>query len=100
MGRRNHSRRSAHSEKQRPPRPLVLPNALARIWWRYEWWLVRTIGVARAQKIYRCPGCDHEIQPGTSHVLVWPERGSQHTGDIEQRRHWHSTCWRKRDANY
>ncbi len=24
------------------------------------------------RKIYRCPGCDHEIRPATAHVVVWP----------------------------
>ncbi|MBX7433383.1 hypothetical protein JDV09_14865 [Mycobacterium sp. Y57] len=55
---------------------------------------VRPIAAARAVKIYRCPGCDHEISPGTTHLLVWPadagERG------IDDRRHWHTPCWTHR----
>jgi len=33
---------------------------------------VRPIPAARAVKTYRCPGCDHEIRSGTTHVVVWP----------------------------
>ncbi|AQT79233.1 hypothetical protein B1R94_08055 [Mycolicibacterium litorale] len=55
---------------------------------------VRPIPATRAVKTYRCPGCDHEIRPGTSHVAVWraddPERG------LDDRRHWHTPCWANR----
>ena len=56
-------------------------------------WLVRTITADGATKTYRCPGCDHEITPGTPHVVAWPadERGS-----VTDRRHWHTGCWRAR----
>ena len=53
---------------------------------------VRPVPAARAEKIYRCPGCDHEIKPGTAHVLVWPADGP----DMEDRRHWHTPCWTNR----
>ncbi|MBA8825218.1 hypothetical protein FHX42_002569 [Saccharopolyspora lacisalsi] len=54
-------------------------------------WLVRTIPAAQATKLYRCPGCDHEIRPGVSHVVAWP--ADEH-GSVEERRHWHTGCWR------
>jgi hypothetical protein len=57
-------------------------------------WLVRTIPGNAAAKTYRCPGCDHEIRPGTPHVVVWPAEG---WGDETDRRHWHTGCWRARD---
>ena len=50
---------------------------------------VRPVPASRATKIYRCPGCDHEINTGTAHVVVW----SADTGDGEDRRHWHTSCW-------
>lgn len=56
-------------------------------------WLVRAISGAQAQKTYRCPGCDHEIRPGTPHVVAWP---AEDTGTVEERRHWHQTCWESR----
>lgn len=57
-------------------------------------WLVRTIPGSAATKMYRCPGCDHEIRPGVAHVVAWPADGR---GDAGDRRHWHTPCWRARD---
>ena len=42
-----------------------------------------------AGRTYRCPGCQQEIRPGTSHLVVVAD------GDAEGRRHWHSPCWRQ-----
>ncbi|WP_091449392.1 hypothetical protein [Actinokineospora iranica] len=56
-------------------------------------WLVRHIPGAQATKFYRCPGCDHEIRPGTPHVVVWP---AEDYGSVEDRRHWHPGCWSAR----
>ncbi|MEC3981370.1 hypothetical protein [Amycolatopsis sp. H20-H5] len=53
-------------------------------------WLVRTVPGSQATKSYRCPGCDHEIRPGTPHLVVWP---ADETGSIDDRRHWHRPCW-------
>lgn len=54
-------------------------------------WLVSDVSGARATKTYRCPGCDHEIQPGVPHVVAWPADSQD---AVEHRRHWHSGCWR------
>ena len=49
---------------------------------------------SRATKTYRCPGCDHEIRPGTAHLVVWQtDLGEQ---AVEDRRHWHTPCWQHR----
>ncbi|MGV0624501.1 hypothetical protein [Mycolicibacter minnesotensis] len=76
----------------------------------YEY-VVAPIAGARAVKIYRCPGCDHEIRCGVAHVVVWQadvggaafgedaRPGSPHSrgGDAgEDRRHWHTPCWTNR----
>jgi hypothetical protein len=53
-------------------------------------WNVRAVSGAQTTKTYRCPGCDHEIRPGTPHVVAWP--ASDH-GSVEDRRHWHRACW-------
>ncbi|MGH2689127.1 MAG: hypothetical protein ACRDKW_10025, partial [Actinomycetota bacterium] len=50
---------------------------------------VRPVQPHQAVKAYRCPGCDHEIRPGTGHVVVVPDEGPQ------LRRHWHSSCWQQ-----
>jgi hypothetical protein len=62
-----------------------------------EEWIVRQVTGAAATKTYRCPGCDHEIPPGTPHVVAWPsvpDYGSG--GGVTERRHWHTACWNSR----
>ena len=56
-------------------------------------WLVRTVSGNATTKTYRCPGCDHEIRPGTPHVVAWP---AADYGSVEDRRHWHQGCWSSR----
>jgi hypothetical protein len=58
-------------------------------------WVVRAIRGSSSVKTYRCPGCDHEIQPATAHVVVWPVDPIGGTA-ADARRHWHSACWRRR----
>ncbi|WP_283137286.1 ATP/GTP-binding protein [Rhizohabitans arisaemae] len=55
-------------------------------------WVVRTVTGGGTDKVYRCPGCQQEIQPGTPHLVTWPNWAD---GEGE-RRHWHGGCWRKR----
>ncbi|MFD1323387.1 hypothetical protein [Micromonospora sonneratiae] len=62
--------------------------------WRDGEWQVRGISGDGAVKTYRCPGCDQEIRPGVAHVVAWPADGR---GDLTDRRHWHTGCWRARD---
>jgi hypothetical protein len=52
--------------------------------------MVRQVPGSQATKVYRCPGCDHEIQPGIAHVVAWP--AAEH-GSVADRRHWHVGCW-------
>ncbi|MEB3981103.1 hypothetical protein OQ968_07490 [Mycobacterium sp. 663a-19] len=54
---------------------------------------VRPVAGSRAVKTYRCPGCDHEIRSGTAHLVVWP---TDSAGGVEDRRHWHTSCWANR----
>jgi hypothetical protein len=42
----------------------------------------------QATKVYRCPGCDHEIRAGEGHEVVVPIDAP------DLRRHWHTACWR------
>ncbi|WP_227838630.1 ATP/GTP-binding protein [Nocardia aurantia] len=58
-----------------------------------EDYAVRTVPGARAVKTYRCPGCDHEIPPGTAHIVAWAVYGGE-----DDRRHWHTGCWRGRNT--
>ncbi|GGK19087.1 hypothetical protein GCM10010124_09620 [Pilimelia terevasa] len=69
------------------------PGAATVETWAGGRWHVRTVPAPSAAKAYRCPGCDHEIAPGTPHVVAWP---ADDGGDLADRRHWHSGCWRAR----
>jgi hypothetical protein len=53
--------------------------------------LVRSVTGSAALKVYRCPGCQHEIRVRVAHVVVWPA-----AGDVTGRRHWHTSCWHRR----
>jgi hypothetical protein len=55
---------------------------------------VRAVTGARATKLYRCPGCDHQIALGTPHLVAWPADGGESAA--EDRRHWHTACWDRR----
>ncbi|ORW10238.1 hypothetical protein [Mycobacterium kyorinense] len=87
------ARRRASPRRQQPSRPLP---GMRRVesgpdGYEYE---VRPVAATRAAKTYRCPGCDHEIRPGTPHVVVW--RADAGEAAVEDRRHWHTPCWANR----
>jgi len=44
------------------------------------------------QKRYRCPYCEGWVQPGTVHVVAFPE------GHAEDRRHYHTPCWERQSG--
>ena len=50
---------------------------------------VRRVQPYQATKTYRCPGCDHTIEPGTGHLVVVPRDA------VDDRRHWHTACWQR-----
>jgi hypothetical protein len=51
---------------------------------------VRRVTGSASGKTYRCPGCDQEISGATPHIVAWP------VDRVDDRRHWHTTCWSKR----
>jgi hypothetical protein len=58
-------------------------------------WHVRS--VTSPTKAYRCPGCDHEIPSGETHIVAWPVEGTAYGADgVAARRHWHRGCWSAR----
>jgi hypothetical protein len=87
--RRNYRRRDAESpiDRDRVRRGVEAVQAHAD-----GEWLVRK--VTSQDKTYRCPGCHQEIRPGVEHVVTWP---ADERGDLTDRRHWHTGCWRARD---
>ena len=56
--------------------------------------VVRSVAGTASARPYRCPGCDQEIRAGVIHVVAWP---ADDRGDLTDRRHWHTGCWRARD---
>ena len=92
------------ARRRTPPRWQQRPVSLSPVLHRVETgpdgdeYEVHPVAAARAVKTYRCPGCDHEIRSGTAHVVVWPA-DSRHAGPrtgIDDRRHWHTSCWTNR----
>lgn len=58
--------------------------------WEEDGFTVRALTGSSSTKVYRCPGCDHEIRTATPHIVAWP------TEDADNRRHWHTPCWNSR----
>ncbi|HEX5541461.1 MAG TPA: hypothetical protein VFX60_07840 [Micromonospora sp.] len=89
-------RRNRHRRDPTPPLDMerVRRGVVSVQTWRDGEWQVRAIPGPGAVKTYRCPGCDQEIRPGVAHLVVWPADGR---GDLNDRRHWHTGCWRARD---
>ncbi|WP_226344473.1 hypothetical protein [Agilicoccus flavus] len=60
---------------------------------------VRRVGPRRDGDVrdYRCPGCQQAVSSAIAHVVAWPEDGWGGMGGLEDRRHWHESCWRARD---
>ncbi len=52
---------------------------------------VRKVTGSSSTKPYRCPGCDQLIPTATPHIVAWVD------DDLDNRRHWHSACWQKKD---
>ncbi|MEP7160208.1 MAG: hypothetical protein ABI746_03820 [Dermatophilaceae bacterium] len=56
-------------------------------------WFVRVLAGREPGRRYRCPGCQQEFVGTVSHVVAWPADG---VGGVDNRRHWHTPCWRNR----
>ena len=86
------SPRRIRRERSGPPAPVPGPERAES--WPDGDWIVRRVPGAGTGKVYRCPGCDQEIAPGTPHLVAW---AADRVGlGIDERRHWHSTCWANR----
>ncbi|MGN6131142.1 MAG: hypothetical protein ACTHOK_12455 [Nocardioidaceae bacterium] len=68
--------------------------------WGGEEYVVRAVTGSAATRTYRCPGCSQPIRPATPHTVAWPVLPSTFARDasgLDERRHWHTACWRARD---
>ncbi|MEV6774238.1 ATP/GTP-binding protein [Nocardia sp. NPDC051030] len=91
MPRRKPRPKTSQARSQQDPRPIGDVFGRTEDGPQGETYIVRTIPASRATKHYRCPGCDHEIPPGVPHLVAWPAEGGE-----EDRRHWHTGCWKGR----
>jgi hypothetical protein len=86
-------RPSKHTRPVRPLNPSLGTSAAKHD----GQWIVRTIAGEAAVRTYRCPGCLQSIHPGTPHIVSWPvEPGLLTDSGLEERRHWHTSCWERR----
>jgi hypothetical protein len=60
-------------------------------------WNVQPLSANNAHKVYTCPGCGLEIEPGIAHTVAWRADGIMgEADDLAGRRHWHVHCWKVR----
>ncbi len=79
--------RKHRSARERPGPPEPVQGRLAAPEWALVGWA--DVRAVTGDKAYRCPGCDHEIRRGVAHLVVVPD------DDPDDRRHWHTECWRR-----
>jgi len=84
--------------RPRGPRGTAGPSDVERVESRGDGdWVVRPVTGSAATKSYRCPGCDQWIAPATPHTVVWPvEKSMLSTSALDERRHWHTACWKRK----
>lgn len=86
-------RANRRRDEQRPLSMRGVHGTLEHVSWGGRRWAVRRLSGSTSLRTYRCPGCHQPISPGTAHVVTWPDDG---LGSIDDRRHWHASCWRAR----
>ena len=97
---------TGRSSKRRPRGAVVAPLDLERALGgrRSEdapdgAWTVQS--VRGSEKSFRCPGCAQVIVPGTAHVVAWAADGMLGPeAALEDRRHWHRSCWGARGRRH
>ena len=58
-------------------------------------WNVQPLSASNAVKVYVCPGCGLDIEPGLAHTVTWRADGIMgEADDLAARRHWHLHCWK------
>lgn len=84
-----------HARRPSSPAPAARARGSERVEQRAGTaWNVRDL--RGSDKEYRCPGCHQAVRAGTDHVLVWPVEKSLLSAEaIDERRHWHTACWRR-----
>ncbi|HJE50985.1 MAG TPA: hypothetical protein K8V15_03235 [Tessaracoccus flavescens] len=82
------------SKHLRAPRPLLGGGSQRKVSKRGVEYIVRDVSAQRAEKQYRCPGCQQVVAIGTAHVVTWPVTPPLGIdAGLDIRRHWHTHCW-------
>ena len=101
MGRSNRPRRRGRPATDRGGAglpPAVREPAVTTTRYAGQEWGVRTVRANDSGRVYRCPGCQQLIPQATPHVVAWPAHdGLSYDARLEERRHWHTGCWRAHD---
>lgn len=90
MPRRNRSKR----EEPRGDLARALTGGVQRVSYAGRTWVARSVRGNDEGRVFRCPGCQAEFSSALAHEVVWPDDG---LGGVQDRRHWHTACWRARD---
>lgn len=79
------------SRRGPPAEPLdtdaIRSRLLGPSWAQVDGWRVKQS--RQDAKRYRCPACENWVQPGTVHIVAFPD------GRPEERRHYHTPCWER-----
>ncbi len=96
MPRSNRPRRSRGEEPELDLSRALL-GAKTTVSKRDGLWNVQPLSAGNAVKVYICPGCGLEIEPGIAHTVTWRADGIMgEADDLAGRRHWHLHCWKIR----
>ncbi|WP_202863070.1 hypothetical protein [Ornithinimicrobium murale] len=94
MGRSNRKRRGGRVQPRRNGPPVERRPVLDEVEFGGQAWAARQVGGNDSGRAYLCPGCLQELPATTPHTVAWPTAGMH---GVENRRHWHTTCWNARD---
>jgi hypothetical protein len=92
---RPRGRRSGDGEDDDFDPSRVFAGRLTTVRKRDGLWNVQPLTAANATKVYICPSCGLDIEPGVAHTVAWRADGIMgEADDLAARRHWHLHCWR------
>ena len=64
-------------------------------------WVVQHTKGNSSGKIYTCPGCHRDVPAHTAHVVAWRTDEEFGVGvGVENRRHWHTSCFNARSRRF
>lgn len=95
MGRSNRKRRGGKVLPRRGgPPPVERAPAITEVAFAGQEWAVRQVRGNDSGRTFVCPGCQQDLPARLPHTVAWPAASM---AGLENRRHWHTTCWNARD---